>query len=158
MEPLIVLIIVFISSAGICKLSKGDWNLPFAGNMGMCLMLFITAIGHVLFAKGMAMMIPPFVPLKMALVYLTGLAEVIFGLALLSPSKRSIAGYVLILFFVLILPANLYAAITHLDLEKATYTGPGLNYLWFRIPEQVFFIAWIWYFSIRQPRLAINPA
>ena len=36
----------------------------------------------------------------------------------------------------------------NLDLEKATYTGNGLTYLWFRIPLQLFFIAWVWYFAL----------
>jgi len=50
--------------------------------------------------------------------------------------------------FILILPANVYAAINKIDYEKGNYSGNGLKYLWFRIPLQIFFIEWVWYFGI----------
>lgn len=149
MKPIIVLIAVFITAAAITRLINGEWNWLFAGNMAMCAMLCFTALGHFLFPKGMAMMIPPAIPYKTALVYSTGVAEIAMGLALLSPALRPHTGYILVVFFIAILPANIYAAIKHIDLEKASYNGPGVNYLWFRIPEQLLFIAWVVYFSIR---------
>ncbi len=148
MKPIIVLITVFGLTAVITRFTSGQWNLVFSGNLAMCAMLCFTALGHFLFTKGMALMIPPVIPYKTTLVYLTGIAEVALGFALLSPALRPYAGYAIIAFFILIFPANIYAAIKHLDLEKATYTGPGPAYLWFRVPEQLFFIAWIVYFSV----------
>ena len=47
----------------------------------MFLMLCFTALGHILFVRGMSMMIPPFIPFKTAMVYITGLVEIILGLA-----------------------------------------------------------------------------
>ncbi len=149
MKPLILLIVVFAAFTSISRLTTGNWNLQFAGNLAMLIMLCFTALGHILFPKGMSLMIPPLFPFKKALGYLTGLAEVILGLALLSPSTRPYAGYGLIVFFILIVPANIYAAIHHLDIEKGTYTGPGPGYLWFRIPMQLFLIGWVYYFSMR---------
>jgi hypothetical protein len=32
--------------------------------------------------------------------------------------------------------------------EKADNSGNGINYLWFRIPEQVFFMAWVYFFAV----------
>ncbi len=148
MKPLILLIAAFAVSTTISRLTTGLGNLPFSGNLAMCLMLLLTAFGHFKFTRGMTMMIPPFIPFKTALVYVTGVAEVVLGIALLSTSLRHYAGYVLIAFFILITPANIYAAVKRLDLEKGSYTGPGINYLWFRMPLQLFFIAWISYFSI----------
>ncbi len=149
MKPLILLIVAFAAFTGISRLTTGNLNLEFAGNLAMLIMLCFTALGHFLFPKGMSLMIPQFFPFKKALVYLTSLAEVILGLALLFPSSRPFAGYGLIAFFILIVPANIYAAIHHLDIEKGTYTGPGPEYLWFRIPMQLFLIGWVYYFSIR---------
>jgi len=148
MKPLVILLAVFIISTLLFQLITHSWNLIFCGNLAMCAMLCFTALGHFLFTKGMALMIPPMIPHKTALVYLTGIAEIGFGFALLSPALRPYAGYIIIAFFILIFPANIYAAIRHLDLEKATYTGPGPGYLWFRVPEQLFFIAWVVYFSV----------
>lgn len=148
MKPLILLVTVFTAAVVFSRCVLGVWNVPFAGSLAMCLMLFLTAAGHFMFPKGMALMMPPVIPFKTALIYGTGVLEVLLGVALLFPALRPAAGWVLIAFFVLILPANIYGAMKHVNLEKATYTGPGLGYLWFRVPEQVFFIAWL-YFLIR---------
>ncbi len=156
MKVLIVLVAVFVISALIARFTTQRWNLLFAGNMAMCLTLCFTALGHFMFTKGMAMMIPPFMPYKTAWVYITGVAEILLGLALLAPAMRPYAGWILVAFFVLILPANIYAASQHVDLEKATYEGPGLAYLWFRIPEQVLYIAWVYYFAIRAAATSIS--
>ena len=148
MKPLIVLMAVFTATTVISRLFFHTGNLPLAGNLAMCAMLFLTASGHVLFTKGMVMMIPPVIPFRTALVYGTGVAEILLGIGLLFVATRHFCGIALIVFFVLLLPANIYAASKHLDLQKATYTGPGLRYLWFRVPLQVLFIGWVWYFSI----------
>jgi uncharacterized membrane protein len=62
-------------------------------------------------------------------------------------------GIALIIFFLLILPANIYAAIKKVDYEKATYEGKGIGYLWFRVPLQIFFIAWVYYFAVTSPSI-----
>ena len=147
MKPLVILLAVFGLSSLAFWLITGSWNLLFCGNLAMCVMLCFTALGHFLFPKGMAMMIPPFIPFRTALVYITGVAEIAFGFLLLFPASRWYAGYALLIFFVLILPANIYAALHHIDLEKGTTTGPGPSYLWFRIPLQVFFIGWVYFFA-----------
>jgi len=149
MKPFLLLISTFILFSIISKLSTAHWNLALGGNLSMCLMLCFTAIGHFVFAKGMAMIIPPFIPFKRTLVFGTGLLEIILGLGLLFPSTRISSGYLLLLFFILITPANIYAATRHIDIEKGTFTGPGNAYLWFRIPLQLLFIGWVYYFSIQ---------
>jgi uncharacterized membrane protein len=93
-------------------------------------------------------MIPPIVPFKAALVYLTGLLEVALGIGLLFHSSRNLCGIALLAMFVLLLPANIYAAVRRLDFEKATYAGRGPAYLWFRVPLQLLFIGWVIYFSL----------
>jgi uncharacterized membrane protein len=112
-------------------------------------MLLLTAIGHFKFMKGMTMMMPPFIPAKKQVVIATGFLEIAAAIGLLIPSIIKITGILLIIFFVLILPANIYAATKKVNLEKADYTGSGITYLWFRIPEQIFFIAWIYWFTIK---------
>jgi uncharacterized membrane protein len=60
-----------------------------------------------------------------------------------------LTAWLLILFFFLILPANINAAVNKIDYQKGTTDGNGLNYLWFRVPLQVFFIAWVYFFGVR---------
>ncbi|MHA4740180.1 DoxX family protein [Dyadobacter sp. MSC1_007] len=148
MAVLIVLLVTFLGTLGITWATSGAPAYILSGNIAMCIMLFFTALGHFKFPEGMKMMIPPFIPFKKAMVFITGLMEIAAGIALLFPATRYMAGVFLILFFVMLLPANIYAAIHHIDYQKGTYDGKGLSYLWFRVPMQLFLIAWVWYFAI----------
>ena len=148
MKPFVLLLTVFASTAIICKIFTGTWNLPLSGNLAMCVMLCFTALGHFMFTKGMSMMIPDIIPFKKEIVYLTGILEIILGLVLLFPTYRPTIGMVIIIFFILILPTNIYAATKNLNYEKGTFDGQGLRYLWFRVPLQLLFIAWVWFFAL----------
>jgi len=149
MKPLFVLLGVSLLTAGIARVVSGDWALILAGNVGMCVMLLFTALGHFKFTAGMVTMMPVLVPFKKELVYATGVAEVLLGVALLVPAVRPVAGVVLIGLFCLMLPANISAAMRRVNYETGETDGPGLRYLWFRVPLQGVFIAWVGYFSLR---------
>lgn len=152
MDVVIVLFTAFIVGILISRLTQKDFKWRFNGNLAMCCMLCFTGMGHFLFTKGMAMMLPDFIPYREALVYITGVAEFIFGILLLFPAYRKITGVILILFFILILPANIYAALHNVNLMQANYTGKGVGYLWFRVPLQVFLIVWVYIFSVREKK------
>ena len=148
MKPLIVLLAVFAGSLLVLKLFTGQWDYRLAGNIAMAAMLLFTAIGLFAFTKGMTMMVPDFVPFKRELVYLTGVVELAAAVGLLLPSLRSSTAILLIVFFVLLLPANIFAAVKGVDYQKGTYGKKNLAYLWFRVPLQVLFIVWVVYFSL----------
>ncbi|MGA9639516.1 MAG: hypothetical protein WBQ70_13550 [Flavobacterium sp.] len=120
-----------------------------SARIGMCAMLIFTAIGHFAFTKGMAMMIPSQIPLKTEIIYFTGILEILLGIGLLIPSLRIYSAWGLIVFFIILLPANIYATIHHIDYQKGTFDGNGITYLWFRIPLQILFIVWPYYCSIK---------
>jgi len=143
MKPLIVLLTVFVISAVSLKIAGGNWNPIFSANLAMTIMLCFAAMGHFMYTKGM-MMVPQFLPFKKGIVYITGIAEILFGLALLFTQYRETTGIALIVFFILMLPANISAAIQHVDYEKGTNQGKGKNYLWFRVPLQILFIVWVY--------------
>ena len=148
MKVLLVLFVSFLLSLLSYKLVTGSWNLLMSGNISLCIMMCFAASGHFAFTKGMEMMLPKFIPFKKEIVIGTGVLEVIAGLGLLFDQTRSAAALFLIAFFVMILPANIYAAIHHIDLQKGDFNGPGTRYLWFRIPMQLLLIGWAWYFGI----------
>ncbi len=149
MKPVFVLISVFVLSLLARAVFVKEWNYVLAGNIAMGAMMIFTSVAHFAFAKGMVMMMPSFLPMKQFLVYITGLMEALLGIGLVMSSTRYYAAIALIIFFILVLPANIMAAKRKVNIEKADYTGPGLSYLKFRIPLQLFFIAWVWYFGIR---------
>lgn len=149
-KPLIVLISTLAICLAITYFMHGQANLYLSGRIAMSAMLLFTAMGHFKFTQGMAMMLPEFIPAKKQIVIATGLIEILAAIGLLVSSTIKITGILVIIFFVLILPANIYAAIKKVNLEKSDYTGNGINYLWFRIPEQILFIAWVYWFAIKQ--------
>jgi len=149
MKPLFVLIVTFILSLLLIKLFNSGWNFRLAGNIAMSVMLVFTSIAHFAFSKGMTLMMPSFFPLKKQIVWGTGVLEIFAAIALLVPAWRSATAIALMVFFILIIPANINAAIKKVDYQKANYEGSGINYLWFRVPLQVFFIAWVYWFAYR---------
>lgn len=148
MKPLIVLLVVFIISLIVIRLVKGEYDIRQAGSVAMSAMLLFTAIGHFAFTKGMAMMLPDFIPAKREVVYFTGFIEIAAAIGLFIPSLRQITAWLLIVFFILILPANIYAAMHQVNYQKGTLDGEGLVYLWFRVPLQMLFIIWVYFSAI----------
>ncbi len=145
MKPLFVLLGSFFVTHLVLKWLHGWWDYRLAARIAMAIMLLFTAVGHFAFTKGMSMMLPDFVPAKKALVYFTGIAEIAGAIGLLLNEWFAHAGLLLVLMFMLMLPANIYAAVHHIDYEKGTTSGKGPAYLWFRIPLQFFFVAFIYY-------------
>ena len=52
--------------------------------------------------------VPPQLPFKLFLVYLTGLIEIVGGAAILLPKTRKLGAYLLIFLLVSVFPANIY--------------------------------------------------
>ena len=82
-------------------------------------------------------MVPPCLPSPAALVWISGVAEVMGGVGLLLRALRRFAGWGLIALLTAVFPANLYVALhgwRGVDL-------PGWV-LWLRLPLQIVFIWW----------------
>ena len=149
MKPLIVLLLSFTISLFVIKIINNEYDFQLSAKIAMSIMLVFTAIGHFAFTKGMSMMIPQFIPYKETFVYLTGVFEILLAISLLIPRFKYISGWTLIIFLLLMLPANIYASINNVNYQKGTFDGNGLGYLWFRIPLQFLFIAWTYISTIR---------
>ncbi len=149
MKPLLVLLVTFVISVYTLKLMHKEYNFALAARIALSVMLVFTAIAHFVYTKGMTMMIPAFIPYKRELVYFTGFIEILAAIGLLIPNLRVHTAWLLILFFLVLLPANINAAIKYIDYQKGTFDGRGLNYLWFRIPLQVLFMVWTYISAVR---------
>ena len=149
MKPLILLLTTFVIALFVIRITSHSYDIAFSARIAMSAMLVFTAIGHFVYTKGMILMIPNFIPFKKEMVYLTGLIEIVAAIGLLVPSLRVWTAWLLILFFLVLLPSNINAAIKHIDYQKESSDGPGLNYLWFRIPLQILFILWTYFSSIK---------
>lgn len=94
----------------------------------------------------MAAMMPPATPYRIALVYVTGVFELLGAIGVWIPSLRRLTGVLLILMLIGLLPANIYSAINRVDFGGH---GAGPIYLLVRIPFQLFAIWWT-YFATEQ--------
>ncbi|MBL4655553.1 MAG: hypothetical protein JKY33_07005 [Bacteroidia bacterium] len=109
-------------------------------------MMLLAGIAHFVKTDLMVEMMPEIVPFKKETVYLTGILEIVASIGLLTQKFARMTSIMLILFFLAILPANIIGSIKEVELggmEK------GINYLYFRIPLQLLFIIWVYYFGIK---------
>ena len=90
-------------------------------------------------------MMPPYLPWHMFLIYLSGLAEVVLGAAVLVPSLRTLAAWGIILLLIAIFPANLHIALHNVPLF-GNPEGAGI-FNWIRLPFQAVLIAWAWWYT-----------
>lgn len=151
MMPLLVLLGSFLLLLAVRRIYK-RLSVERAGQIAFGIMLLFTGTSHFYLTEGMVMSMPSFFPAKKALVYATGVLEIVFALALVGAKDKPLVATLLIAFLVAVFPANVYAALNRVDMESATYTGPGPSYLFFRAPLQLFFIGWVYYFGIVKPR------
>ena len=149
MKPLIVLLSSFTIALFATLLISKEYNVALSARIGMAVMLIFTAIGHFIFVDGMSMMLPQRIPFKEHIIYLTGVFEIVLAAGILVPRLQIPFGWMLVIFLLMILPANIYAAIHQINYQNASFDGPGLHYLWFRVPLQVVFIVWTYISTIR---------
>ncbi len=85
---------------------------------------------------------PPYIPWHLAMVYLSGVAEIAGGLGLLVPSLRKPAAWGLVALLVAVFPANIYMA---MDQIQVTSRPIPQALLWARLPMQALMIWWVAY-------------
>lgn len=105
----------------------------------LAVMFLFTSTAH--FNKmrhDLARMMPNVFSNPMAMVYFTGVCEILGAIGILIPRTRSFAGLCLVIFLLAILPANIKAA-----RENLTFGGRPATALWLRIPMQILFLVLI---------------
>ena len=116
-------------------------RLSTRARIGLSLFFLFTGTGHFIRTEPMAAMLPPSVPYRVELIYLTGVFELLGAVGVWIPKLMKITGVCLILMMLAVLPANIYAAFNHVEFGGHEY---GPIYLLVRVPFQLFVIAWIY--------------
>lgn len=127
MKLLSILFSVFIIALLGTKIIQGEWNWIFSGNLGMAVFIIFTGFSHFKFQKGMALMIPDFIPYKMFWVYFTGVLEIAAGIGLMIPQLREITAILLIVFYTVVFIANINSSKKRINIFKADYTGNEIS-------------------------------
>lgn len=115
-------------------------------SLGLIALIFITAgVFHFVKPEPFERIVPPFLPFPRALVYISGIAEILGGIGVLVPQLRWFAGLWLIALLIAVFPANLNMALAP---ERA---GLGIApfWLWLRLPAQLVLIVWVWWTTRR---------
>lgn len=147
MAPLIFLLVTFTILYLLNRFALGGrFTLSLIGRISMAVMLIVTGVSHFTYTQQMVDMMPDFMPAKREMIYFTGVCELLAVIGLLWSRTARLASILLIIFFVLVLPANVVGSLKSVQLGGMEY---GPLYLLFRIPLQIFFIWWVWYFGIK---------
>ena len=109
--------------------------------------IIIVGITHFIRPEQYARIVPPQFPHPVALVYISGVFEILGGIGLMIPLVSVAAAWGLIALFIAVFPANINQAIHSIPIEGIPH-HPLLY--WFRLPFQAVFIAWAWWYT-RKP-------
>jgi uncharacterized membrane protein len=109
----------------------------------------MTVVGvlHFVNPGGFVRIVPAYLPAPLALVLISGVAEVAGGLGLLIPRTRRLAAWGLVALYIAVFPANLNMALHQIPLGDAPMAPDKVWLLWLRLPFQALFIAWAHWFT-----------
>lgn len=103
--------------------------------------IFFITVGvfHFLIPEYFLSIIPPLLPAPLLLVYLSGAAEIFFGLLFFSAQQLKLARFGSIALLIAIFPANLY-----MYLHAELFPIFSETALLLRLPVQALLILWVW--------------
>ena len=118
------------------------YDIKYLSLMVMGIFYISIGISHFTGPIWYVQIVPPYLPYKLELVYISGLFEILFGGMLLFKKTRFLAGWGLILLLIAVYPANIYLAQTN---GAAMNTTPLIA--WGRLPVQFIFVGLAYWHS-----------
>ncbi|MGD8607754.1 MAG: DoxX family protein [Myxococcales bacterium] len=117
-----------------------------------CVALWVLALAmmgigtlHFVRPKPFVRIVPKYLPAPLTLVYLSGFFEILGGIGLLVPATRVWAAWGLIALYIAVFPANVYMLTDDVSLDPKKPIPRWA--LWLRLPLQLVFIAWAYWFT-----------
>jgi uncharacterized membrane protein len=104
----------------------------------------LAGLNHFLSPGVYVAMMPAVLPAPLALVYISGIAEMAGGIGLMLRRTRKLDAWGLIALFIAVFPANINMALNSLPLGESTVPQWAL---WARLPLQLVMIAWAYLFT-----------
>jgi uncharacterized membrane protein len=116
----------------------------------------VAGVMHFVAPRLYAQIVPPWLPYPLALVYLSGVAEIVLGLGVLVQRTRRRAAYGLVVLLLAIFPANIYMATHDVMLSGAPswLRNPSDAATWARLPLQGVLVLWAWWYTRPMPDTA----
>ena len=114
----------------------------------MSLLYVVAGVTHFVVPELYAQIVPPPLPFPLALVYLSGVAEVVLGVGLLFGRTRRYAAWGVVALLVAVFPANVYMATSDVVIQGTPggNADPSDAVRWGRLPLQAVLVVWaLWY-------------
>ena len=109
---------------------------------------FFTFAGtmHFLRPREYEAIVPPQVPMHKEVVVISGIAEIVGGLAVISPRSRRFARWWLLGLLTAVFPANVYMAVRPEEVAERGVAADRIPavLLWARLPLQPLMALWVW--------------
>lgn len=112
-------------------------NFRLLSRYALALLFGLAGLWHFVHPATYLAIMPPFLPQPLALVYLSGVFEMLGGLGLLPRRTRRAAGWGLLALLVAVFPANIYMALIHNQLSIPGWVA------WGRLPLQLPLLWWV---------------
>ncbi|TKB96202.1 DoxX family protein [Pedobacter cryophilus] len=106
------------------------------------IMFLLAGINHFVMPGFYLQIMPPYLPFPMALIYLSGLAEIICGALFIPKQSRRMGAWLIILLLIAVFPANIQMSIDEYQNGGWLFYGSVL-----RLPLQFLFIWWSYKFT-----------
>ncbi len=110
----------------------------------LAISIIIVGILHFAIPDPFVKIVPPQLPNPLALVYISGVFEILGGIGLLVPNVSRAAAWGLIALFVAVFPANINMAINRIHLDNVP-DSPVFQAI--RLPLQAVLIAWAYWYT-----------
>jgi len=101
---------------------------------------------HLLKPLSLSYMIKDFIPYPELVVIITGIIEIALAILLLIKKYQKMVSWVIIVYLIAILPANIYVAVHNLPAPGGLPAKPW--YTWSRLLFQPVYIAWVYFSGI----------
>lgn len=152
---LIALIAILTGSYAVLAVTAPHMDDKRRGRISLALLFLFTGLGHFVNPEPMAAMLPPWLPGRVPIIYITGVLEWAAAIGLLVPRYARAAGLCLVAFLVAVFPANVFAALNYVGMGGHE-AGPA--YLFVRAPFQLGLMWWTYHFAVRVPTVQQEPA
>lgn len=108
----------------------------------MVLLYIAAGTNHLIHPEVYKQIMPDWVPLHDAMIFISGICEIIFALFLLPPLTRRIAAWCIIALLIAVFPANIQMMLNYLHENKS-----GLWLTVLRLPLQIVLVWWAYRFT-----------
>jgi len=111
------------------------------GLLGLMALGYIGAgINHFVSPGFYVSIMPPYIPWHLAMVWISGVAEILLGVGVLIPKTRRVSGWLIIAMLAVFMTVHVHM----LTAPEGTFDAPRWA-LWARLPMQAVLAAWAWW-------------